>query len=232
MFDNNYNSNKINVNTTIITRYNDSKLTIGGWNDKISLEITPCSGKDENGMNIFNRDARINTALSPENAVVLYYRIKKKIIPLIEAGSDAEKSASVVTKSYESKTVIEVARVKENNDMVMKLNIYKAVGPDGKSTPSTQLLSYTFVNGEYMEDYDINAGTWEEGKFPGEFFMFYKILENSAFIMPITTHADRYSQAISNKLSEKYNQSPTRPSGDIPDGTFTNNYDGELPFTV
>lgn len=231
MFDNNYNNNKINVNTTIITLYNDSKLLVGAWNDKVSLEITPCSGKDENGMSIYNRENRINTALSPENAVMLYLQVKKRILPLIDENSDIERKVSVVTKARDAKNVIEIARVKENGEFVMKLNIYKNVGPDGKATPTTQVLTYTFINGEYMEDYDMNAGTWNEGKMTGEFMVFYRLLKYALFIMPITTHADRYSKAITDKLNERYNQSPTKPSGDLP-GSFMNGYSEDIPFSV
>lgn len=234
MFDNNFsNRNQVNTNTTLITWYSsDSKLVIGGWNYKLSIDFVPCTGKDANGFNVYDKDRRLHTALSHENAETLYKKIKEKIVPHIIAEDDVEKSISVMTKGKDSTNLITVARKKTDDGMKMSITFYKGLGPDGKVEPSTQILTYPFAETEYMEDYDCNTGSGTEAKVPSQFYVFAAIIKKHISLIPVETHANRYSEAIVRSLSNKYgNSGPQMPSGAAPADNFMSSME-ELPFGV
>lgn len=231
MFENNNYQNRINVNTTFITWYSsESKLILGGWNDKITIDFIPCTGKDANGLNVYDRDRKLGTALSHENSETLYQQIKERIVPHIINGDDTEINVAVMTKGKDSMNLITVGRKKIDGEMKMQVVFYKNVGGDGKATEATQIMTHTFAETEYMENYDPNTGSGTQGKECSQFRVFAEIIKNHAKLIPMETHSGRYSKAILDSVSARYNNNgPTKPTGSTP-GDFMSGIE-ELPFS-
>ena len=231
MFDNNNQSNQINVNTTLITWYSDTSMfTIGAWNEKISLKFTPCAGKDANGLNVYNREQTLSTALTLDKATVLFEKINEEIIPLLVEGNTDEKSVSLQLGGKESVNVLTVAREKNaDGDMQLSITFLKGVNPDGKASTSTQIITYVFKDDEYMIDYDNTTGSGTTGKLSGQFKAFVDILKYHVFILPMSAHSSRYSKAVIDKIGKKFNNGT---NASLPTDSFSGGFSAmdELPF--
>lgn len=236
MFENNNRSNSINVNTTIIPWYSSTcRLTIGAWNDKLSLEFTPCTGQDSNGYNTYDKDKKVNTALTFENSCMLSLAIDKTLMPHIEAGDDTETSVSVMTGDKTNPNVIQIAREKtEDGTLGMSITFMKGVGSDGKATDATVINKFWFNSGEYIVDYDCNSGEHVGNIVPAQFLAFRTILMNHIKMLSMGVHATKYSKAIVDRLNERYGSNgPTQPYTAPPNSGFMTGYSmpDELPFS-
>lgn len=234
MFDNNNQQNQINVNTTFLSWYSDTcMLTIGAWNDKISLKFTPCTGKDSNGLNVYDKQKALSTGLNLDKASILYNKIKEKIYPLLKEDNTEEKSVSIQLGGKDNVNVLTVSKEKNaDGNLQLSITFLKGVSGNGQANESTQILTYVFKEEELMVDYDSSTGTGITEKESGQFDVFCDILKNRTSILPMTTHASRYSKAISDKLSQKYNNGPSRPSDTSTEGFMSGGFAGmdELPF--
>ena len=78
----NFGGNNINVNTNgLFQSYSDTSLvTVGAWNQQLSVKIRPAIGKDENGLTQYaqNKEQIINTSITQENAIVLVKAYEKE----------------------------------------------------------------------------------------------------------------------------------------------------------
>ena len=206
LFNNNPNRDSLNVNTTIVTFYSDiSCLSIGGWNDKISLRWSPALGKDANGLMKYDREHYAMTGLSFANAAALYARymkhLKKTVDDREDPGDDG-KGVSVPIRSKDgSITVVAIEYKRDENGVPsLYLTLGKNAGANGVS--SDNRISYKFNEIDMMEDYNMDTGACTEVKEFGEFDNFIEILKSRMTMTGLGAHATRYSTAIGAKFSK------------------------------
>lgn len=201
MFDNNRNQNQVNTNTTLLTWYSgESKLTISAWNEKLSLKFNKATSKTPEGMNIFDREQEITTALTCEKVQVLYELCKKEIIP-----SETETSITISLGSAEAPNALTVKKKIEDGKPLVTLTFIKGLNPDGKAGDASKIVEYAFQNVEYMKDYDYTTGTGTEETLPGQFQAFIAILANFIHTLPFAYHGKKHSENIAKKYSSNYN---------------------------
>lgn len=188
---NNNFENKISVNTTIYNSYGiDSLLTIGCWNEKVSIRIANSTGQDANGRTQYNRESPLITALYVDNVSLLTLLIEDKILPALKE----EKEASVTIKIGDN-TGSEKLLTVYTKDGEVKL-IVKQIG-------STEGLEYThtFPNRSYYEDLVMNPDAPEK-KIPAAFLAVYERLKEFKLANGIVPHGMRYTEAIRKRLHE------------------------------
>ena len=241
LFNNNPNRDSLNVNTTIVTFYSDiSCLSIGGWNDKISLRWSPALGKDANGLMKYDREHYAMTGLSFANAAALYARYMKHLKKMIddrEDPGDDGKGVSVPIRSKDgSITVVAIEYKRDENGVPsLYLTLGKNAGANGVS--SDNRISYKFNEIDMMEDYNMDTGACTEVKDSGEFDNFIEILKSRLTMTGLNAHAGRYSSALGSKFAKNRGGAGAPAVGDnmmgpVPDFLSVPG-DGvdELPFT-
>lgn len=225
------NSNQVNTNTGFVLWYStQAMLQIGAWNDKLSLKFTPSAGQDEQGLTIWNKEGKQQTALTIDNCVALFERCKVKILPHIEAGDDEEVSVGVAVGDTNAKGVVLIERKSVDGKMKMFLTFIKNIGADGTANSGSSVVSYDFKQTECLDDYDYTKGTYtdviEEGNFKG----FLKLIENPSEWLPLAAHGIKHNDA----LKAKYSGGGS--SGGFMNNSGNDNFGGgnfgeELPFS-
>ena len=128
------NGNGINVNTTVKTLYSDySSLTLGAWNQQLSIRLAPCTGTDSNGMRQYDPNRRASTALIPEKALMLKTGLDAKIMPVLREvinGGSVPETISVGTSmgTAEKRNVMTIELT--NDESGSGLHLLKGA-PDG-----------------------------------------------------------------------------------------------------
>ena len=238
----NPNRDAINVNTGIVTFYSDiSCLSIGGWNDKISLRWSPALGKDANGLTQYDKNHYVLTSLSFPNAAALYARYEKHLKKMVENREDPGdegKSVAIPIRSKDGSTtvvVIEYKRDVNSGIPTLYLTLGKNAGPNGVASENS--ISYKFNEIEMMEDYNMQTGACVEVKESGEFNNFIEILHSRMALTGLNAHASRYSNAIGSKYAKNRGGSGAGSVGDnmmgpVPDFlSVPGDSAEELPFT-
>lgn len=222
----NQNNNGVNINTTFKVFFSDlSSLTIGAWNQQLSIRLIPCVGHDTNGLRQYDQNRRANTALYPEKAVILKKAIDKYIVPLIEkldAGEPVEpKSVSVSLGSNEKKNVLSIeVKADENGKFGVYLTLYQSIKDDNSADPAN-VYTYLFGNGTYVVDYDFRTGKYnDETEVESEWDVFYSLLSKCDEVLPVAAHGTRYVNALSSKFTANQGNN----------GGYRNNNESQLPF--
>ena len=171
------NGNGISVNTNLYTSCSDAcMLQVGGWNDKLSVKFSPCTGVNEEGLRQYNRDssAQIITSLTVDNAVALLEGLKKYINPAIEAKKDA--SVTVAIGNGDKRKALTIA-IKGD---VMTATIIVGVDDDGKPVEGSSSLTHTFNTRKIMKDYDSSTGKGTEEVVQADYLNFFERIRNIA----------------------------------------------------
>lgn len=221
----NQNNNGVNINTTFKVFFSDlSSLTVGAWNQQLSIRLIPCIGHDTNGLRQYDQNRRANTALYPEKAATLKKGIDKYILPLVEKLDNGEtvepKSVSVSLGSNDKKNVLAVeVKADENGKMGIYLTLYQSIN-ENNSADIQNTYTYLFGHGSYVTDYDFRTGTFEkETEVESEWDVFYALLSKCDEVLPVSAHGARYVNALSSKFTPSQNN-----------GGYRNNQDNQLPF--
>lgn len=236
---NNPTRDSLNVNTGIVTFYSDiSCLSIGGWNDKISLRWSPVLGKDANGLTKYDKEHYAMTGLSFANAAALYARYVKHLKDKIDKREDPGEGSNVAVpiRSKDGSVTVVVIEYKcdENGAPGVYLTLGKNAGPNGVAADNR--ISYKFNDIEMMDDMNLDTGACTEVKEFGEFDNFIEILRSRMTMTGLGAHATRYSNALGNKFSKNRNNGNAPAVGDnmsapIPDFlSVPNDSMDELPF--
>lgn len=196
----NNNSNEVSTNTTVNSFYsNVSQLTLGAWNEKINIRFNPATGKDGNGLTIYDREKKISTAITQVNATALVKEIEEKIIPVINSDEKEDISVSISIGNNTSKNVLTVSyRPNENNVYSLFLTFCKGVSDQGIADPENT-IEYEFNKTDTMTNYDPSNGSGNINSIEAEFMLFFDILKNHVSILPMTAHSIRHSNAIGKK---------------------------------
>ena len=125
---NNYQNNRpqVSVSTRFATYVSDtSSLLISGWNQNLSIRITPASAVNADGTIMYDRNRYAMTGLGMENAKALYLGFKEEILPLIESKTIEKKSVGVTVGGDSKKTLIAIEMEPDGNgDYDMYLSCY------------------------------------------------------------------------------------------------------------
>ena len=217
MFFNNNPKNEINVNTGITTLFSDiSSLTIGCWNDKISLRWMPAIGKDESGVTRYDKDHRINTSIGHVKVATLLKIYEKNLKELVETQQDpGEKGKSVgvklMGKEGISVLLIEYKRDSEGVPQVY-LTLARKLTPAG-ADPSN-IVRYQFNKIESIVDYNpAEGGEPIVEKENSEFEDFLEILRSRKLMTGLNSHATKYSAAFGGKRNNNAMDDVPAPSG-------------------
>lgn len=241
MFNGNQNNNRtVNTNTTFLTWYgSDVKLVIGAWNEKLSLKFTPSSGKNDNGLTMYDRENELITSLTAEKALVFKDAIAKIVLPHIEANDDEEVSATVSLGESETPNALILERKKDSEGtMSLYLTFLKGLNPDGKAGDGTKIISYRFTTIDYMSGYDYTTGSGDQASASGQFDVFMSFLEKVSDLFPVAYHAEKHSKALSKFYADRYGNGNNNSNGGYSSGpSYSNNgaFDSflegeELPF--
>lgn len=197
---------RTNVNTNLQTFFGESVMfTTALWNDKVSLSWTPSLGQDANGITRYDRDHRINTALSAVKIATLLKGYKKYLEKYVtgteELPDGATKSIGVrvggnqKTGTLPGVFTIEVTKQEGIPEPAITVSLAKNVSDMG--TEKENVIKYTFSNTAILLDYDPTAGgDAVEDLLCGEFEVFMDILRNHVHSYGLQEHAHRYNAAM------------------------------------
>ena len=228
---------RTNVNTTIQAFFTpDMMFNIALWNDKVSLSWTPSLGQDSNGITRYDRDHRINTALSAKKVKSLvekYDEHLKKYMDGTEELPDSGKSIAVWVGGNKNNGTLPglfiITLVKsEGSRPDVILSIAKNVSDMG-TTPEN-VTSYKCQNTEVVIDCDPTvSGPTVEESVSAEFDIFMDILRHHVDTFGLGIHANKYVNAMfpgRNQQAPQLNSNPAASSFDA--SVVGNEY--ELPF--
>ena len=223
--------NNININTRVYTSYSDTALvSVTAWNDKISIKMQPCVGKDVNGIRQYATENNqiITTSLTADNAISLLDGVDTKLIPDIKEGK--ESSVSVSMGMGENKKVLTLKY--DGNDTY--LIIHTGVNENG-ITDSDHVLTHKFNKRSWMSNYDYNNGTGDETECSSDFLNFISRIRDSHLLSGIIAHSIRYEESLRSMFGSRQGQNNNRYVDNNSYQAPTNNFNGTdmgdfLPF--
>lgn len=257
MFNNQYGNNGGGNSISVSTRFRSfvsetSMLTVGGWNQNLSIRIVPSIGQDANGQYQYDRNRAFQTALTPVNARALWERYREVILPKMEANDpDMETvSVSVVIGRDDKKSMLSLERVPTSEGHDMYLSVYSLLDANNVAN-ETNIFRHKFAKTICIEGYDYHNGQGTPVEENADFFNFIEILETTFRAMiPAVYHTNKYEQAIAQSYGNRNNgggqtggfgnsggfgngggfgQQMQQPSSFAGFGTFNSGND-ELPF--
>ena len=210
-FNNNDRGPSVNVNTTVDTFWSDlSSLTIGCWNDKITLRWLPALQKDERGLTHYNKDAKISTSVSHVKIAALLQRYEQRLKDMVEAGEDpGEKGKSIMIPITPKDGGTAGLFIQYKRDEKGKPALYLTyakqlmeVGADPRN-----IISYKFNELSMMDDMSPEAGGGEQVEVKAEFDYFMQILRSHILMTGLNSHSTRYSNGFTKQNSAGANAS-------------------------
>lgn len=177
---NNQRDNKGDMNTRGIQLMNiagiePSTLSIGSWNDMMSLRINPAldPSKRTEGR-LYDYDRNVSTSLNAENVIILLIKIKEKILPAIEHNEEA--SVALHIGNGASLVVVSTGK-KMTNEIRPFLAIYKNLNEETR-IPEMGMV-YEFKTMKAIENYNEKTGEYNTSDtIHAELHLFIKMLES------------------------------------------------------
>lgn len=208
MFNNNGPRQEINVNTGVETFWSPlSSLSVGCYNDKISLRWLPAAGVDERGYTRYNTEARVSTCLSHVKVNALIKKYERHMKDLVESGGDPGEGKSIMvpinSKAGMSGLFIEY-RKDENGKPGLYLTFARNLTEVGADP--TNIIRYKFGELSMKEDMSPETGGGTQVEEQAEFEYFMNLLKSHVLMTGLNAHATRYSNAFSKKGSSAPNQ--------------------------
>lgn len=188
--------NQINISTRFITSVSDtSMLTIGGWNNSLSIRITPSIGVDQNGNRMYDKNRAFQTALSQDNAKSLYLAYAKKIKPLVDAETPEAISVGVPVGRDTKRSIVSIEMVPtESGSFDMFLVCYTALDQDNVASEGNT-FRHRFKKTVSIRDYQAQTGQGDLEEVNGDFENFVDKLEFIGNLLPISHHGAKYADA-------------------------------------
>lgn len=200
---NNNNGNTINVNTRLYTSYSDTAMvTVSAWNDKISIKIQPCVGKDANEVRQYTQEKNqiVTTSLVPENALTLLDGIDKKLIPSINSKTQCSVSVSTSTIGTDERKVLTLYYDGKDSYLILHTNI----GADGKADPNN-IIKHKFNKRSWLENYDSETGSGEEYEYESDLMNFIDKIRGIHLLSGIIPHTNKYDNALKSTFGRNTN---------------------------
>lgn len=190
----NNNKEQVSVNTRFMQFMNSeasvpSTMQLSYWNDMLSIKINPALPPEKRTQNSFyNYEEGITTALTVEKVLTLVNEIKREIIPAIKAGEN--KVIGIPIAGGTSLLTVSTG-VKRFGEVRPFVTIFKNLNPETKKPE--QQLSYEFINGLVVNDYDENTGTFTTDSVHSDLLLFISCLENAITgLTSSVAHSNRY----------------------------------------
>lgn len=198
---NNYNSNRptdgLSVNTQFMMDYCDTaKITVSGWNDKVSIRLNRSSGKNADGLTMYNEQDYFNTAMTKDVIEALIDGIDNTIIPAIKEMRNA--SIAVQTSSNENgSNVIEIlVASNDKNGFSVFLNAHKY----GQAGP-IDTFTHEFRQKNYLKDFNPMTNQGDIVVVQAKFMQFVAVLRAALIPVAVTAHGEKFRA----KIAEAYN---------------------------
>lgn len=210
-----------NVNTNLFPLFGENMmLNIALWNNKVSLSFTPAIGKDGNGVTRYDREHRINTALSSQKcaAIVYYYdkMLKKYVEKEAELPEGTVKAIGFQVGGNRDKGVapgefyISVENI--GGEIVTKICLAKNVTEMG-TTPDN-VVEYVCAKTQVHMDYiPTLGGDVVSEEFNGDLEVFLNILRIEAHASGIANHGIRLGNMFAGGGQQNNNSNPAAPTG-------------------
>lgn len=190
----NNNKEQVNVNTRFMQFMNSeastpSTMQLSYWNDMLSIKINPALPPEKRTQNSFyNYEEGITTALTAEKVLTLVSEIKREIIPAIKLGEN--KVIGIPIAGGTSLLTVSTG-LKRFGVIRPFVTIFKNLNPETKRPE--QQLSYEFINGLVVNDYDPETGSFTTDPVHSDLLLFVTCLENSIIgLTSSVTHSNRY----------------------------------------
>lgn len=227
----NNNGNGVNVNTRLFTSYSDTcMISLGAWNDKLSLKFHPFKGVNADGIRQYAQDNSeiVSTSLTVDNTTAFLDGIKDKITPALESKTEA--SVSITMGMNESRKVLTLST--DGTDV--SLSVIVGVAEDG-TADTNNMITHKFNKKEYMSGYDPATGSGEVVSTNADYENFVKKLEGIYDLTPTVPHAINYSNAVRNSYGNRQQANNNNGGGNQNYQAPVNNYSGNdmtdfLPF--
>lgn len=228
----NNNGNGVNVNTRLFTSYSDTcMISLGAWNDKLSLKFHPFKGVNADGIRQYAQDNSeiVSTSLTVDNTTAFLDGIKDKITPALESKTEA--SVSITMGMNESRKVLTLST--DGTDV--SLSVIVGVAEDG-TADTNNMITHKFNKKEYMAGYDPATGSGEVVSTNADYENFVKKLEGIYDLAPTVPHAINYSNAVRNSYGNRQQTNNNNNGGGNQNYQApVNNYSGNdmtdfLPF--
>lgn len=244
MFEKFNNNSSYNRQRSITTNYqsffgNDSKLTLAGWNDRLSVKIAPTKGMNPDGLRMYASDLSeiLATALSKEAAISLLEGIIAKIIPALENKENA--SVGVIAGVNENQKVVQI----ELLDNIIKLKVNTKLNEEGQCGEDS-IYVYTFNTRDYSDGYNCSEGFINKQPVQAEFRLFCKILEEFSSSSGVSLQIEKFKKSFSyqgqgsygsplvanNNNYQSFGNQTTNTNTDAPSHNFSGEIGDLLPF--
>lgn len=189
--------NQVNVSTRFTTSVSDtSMLTIGGWNNNLSIRITPSIGVDGNGNRMYDKNRAFQTALTQDNAKALYLLFEETIRPLLKAQDIKPKSIGVPVGRDAKRNIVNLELVPTDNSYDIYLVCYTNLDQNN-SAQEANTFRHRFKKVTGIEDYQPSSGQGELKEAHSDFENFLDKLCQIGNILPIAAHGSKYAEASS-----------------------------------
>ena len=158
---NNEKDNNISINTrgyqfSNKDGFDPSALTVGGWNDMLSIRINPAlEPSKQTTERVFYYDRSVSTSLTIEKAAILLYRIENTIMPAIDAKED--KTIGIPTSGGETLLVVGTS-TRGTDTSKPYIGIFKGIKEDTRK-PEIGMF-YEFKAAQTIDDYNESDGTF------------------------------------------------------------------------
>ena len=228
------NSNGVNVNTNLYSSYSDTaRVTLGAWNQQLSLKIHPFKGVNADGVRQYASDNTeiINTSITVDNATALLEGIKKEVIPALK-GEKGEftKQASISMGAAENRKVLTIL-IDDDGDPALRIAV--GVSESGIAADSN-ILTHKFNKKEYLASYDPHTGENVPVTVYADFENFVKKLESVYDLAPVVSHTINYNNAMKASFGNRNQAASNQPSPSSYSAPTTNfsgsDMGGFLPF--
>lgn len=204
MFEKFNNNSSFNRQRSITTNYqtffgNDSKLTLAGWNDRLSIKIAPTKGMNPDGLRMYASDISeiLTTAFSKEAAISLLEGIAAKIIPALENKENA--SVGIITGVNENQKVVQIELI----DNTIKLKVNTKLNEEGQCGEDS-IYAYTFTARDYSDGYSCSEGFINRQSVQAEFKLFCKILEEFSSSSGVSVQIEKFRKSFSYQGQNNY----------------------------
>lgn len=211
--------NKVNVNTHLFTSYSDNCLvSLGFWNDKISLKFQPCIGVNANGLRQYSQDKNmiVQTSLLLENATTFLEMVDKEFEPKFNEKKAA--SVSIIIGADANKKILTLST--DGNDVFLSI----AVNVDSSNkADSNNVMVHQFQKKDSIVNYNNETGAGEIVKVDADYKNFIKKLRDIYTNTPAIPHSINYSNAIKSSYSNRNNggMSEAGSNYSAPESTYT-----------
>ena len=191
------NGNQLSVNTRLYSSYSDTcMLSIGAWNEQLSIRFAPIKSIDENGVRQYAQDRMdiITTSLTVDNALTLLDGINKVILPALE-----KKEAGDVAVTMGTDTNRKIMSVKTDGKDVY-LVLYLSVNAEGIAGGDS--ISHKFNKREYYVNYNPTEGAKNVVSVEGDFLNFVEKISLAKSMNQIVPHNINYGNALKSSYSK------------------------------